>query len=123
MLEVSGFWMVLLVGCFGGVLAEAWRWYKIRENPNLPSYLKSPVYWIITLIMILGGGILSSFYGTENVNAFLVLNIGASAPRIISALASTTPPVTIPPAKTLAPGTKPNEKRARELIPDFLSGR
>jgi len=65
MLEVSGFWMVLLVGCFGGVLAEAWRWYKIRESPNLPSYLKSPVYWIITSIMILGGGILSSFYGTE----------------------------------------------------------
>jgi len=123
MLEVSGFWMVLAVGCFGGVLAEAWRWYKIRESPNLPSYLKSPVYWIITLIMILGGGILSSFYGTENVNAFLVLNIGASAPLIVSALASTTPPVTIPPAKTLAPGTEHKEKRARELIPDFLSWR
>ena len=115
MLEISGFWIVLAFGCFGGVLAEAWRWYKIRESPNLPSYLKSPLYWTVTVIMILVGGILACLYGTENVDAFLVLNIGASAPLIISALASTPPPhpVAIP----------DKEKRATELISDFLSGR
>ncbi len=119
MLEISGFWIVLTFGSFGGVLAEAWRWYKIRESPNLPFYLKSPLYWTVTVIMILVGGILACLYGTENVDAFLALNIGASAPLIISALASTAPP----PPKALQPRTEPVRKTIGELISDFLSGR
>jgi hypothetical protein len=117
MLEVSGLWQVFLLGFFGGVAAEAVRWYRVRDSPNLPSYLKSAFYWAITLIMILAGGGLACLYGTENVNGLLAANIGASAPLIISALASAAPPGTTP------PGGAPRKKRRRELTLDFLSGR
>jgi len=113
-LQVTGIWVVFGIGIFGGALAEFAKWIALREtNPNnFPIYARSIVYWIITIILMIVGGILALLYGYTDVDALLVANIGASAPLIIRALASTTPP-----------GTPGGGQRAPPNFKNFLAGR
>lgn len=90
-MELNGFLPIFLTGCFGGLMAESIKWYGLRENRNWPRYARTARYWIITAVMIGGGGVLACLYGVEAVNALLAVNIGASAPLIISSLATTIP--------------------------------
>ena len=85
---VTGFFNVFLCGVFGGFLGELLKWYNLRTSKNLPMYLKSPFYWIVTILIILSGGLLTILYGYQNINAILAVNIGLSCPLIIRALAS-----------------------------------
>lgn len=90
---MQGFWPIFGVGCGGALLAELARWYSLREAPTLPEYAKKLHYWLITALMIAAGGGLAIAYGFEKAQSvLLVINIGASAPLIIKALASATPP-------------------------------
>ena len=84
--------MAFLLGVFGGFLAELGRWWKIREGPNFPTYIKTAFYWVITILMIIAGGGLAYVYMLMgDLNAILAVNVGTSAPLIISSLASTPP--------------------------------
>ena len=84
---LNGFWEVFLAGLFGGVLGELMKWYRLRTSNNLPTYLKSFFYWLITMLIIISGGVLTILYGTFDVNAILAVNIGLSSPLIIQTLA------------------------------------
>lgn len=86
---LNGFWYVFLSGVFGGFLGELLKWYRLREEPELPHYVRSPFYWCVTLLLILAGGALAVFYGTKDVNALMAANIGLSAPLIIQSLSRT----------------------------------
>ena len=84
---ISGLYSVLLVGIFGGLIAELSRWWSIRESQSFPVYSKNYQYWLITFIMILVGGFLSVFFcGTGEMSAVSPLGIGASAPLLITTL-------------------------------------
>lgn len=84
---VEGMWPLFGCGVLGGLLVELLRWWKLRESETFPSYSRSPFYWLITLAMILAGGFISVLYGLEPRNALMAVNIGASAPAVIGALA------------------------------------
>jgi len=88
---INGFFSVFLCGVFGAFLAELLKWYRIRENKVLPHYSKSLLYWIITLLFVLSGGVLATLYGVNDVNALLAINIGVSSPLIIDNLSKTIP--------------------------------
>ena len=102
-MEVDGFLLVFLIGCFGGVVVELYKWWQLRES--FPTYVASWFYWGVTVAMILVGGVVAALYGTKDVNAILAVNIGASAPAIIRTLATTVPnpPAPNPPAPPSPP--------------------
>ena len=86
--------------------------------PNIPEYSRSPFYWIMTLIMVLVGGLLPSLYGVEAKSALLVVNIGLSAPLMIKTLAASNPFESTPATRGIGP------RRASEpSLLNFLAGR
>lgn len=107
--------MIIVLGIVGGALAELIRWYKLRESPNLPTYIRSPLYWTVTIIMILAGGFVAYIYGEIGpLNALLAVNVGASTPLIISGLVKT------PPAP---PPARPKAFDTSSKLREFLSWR
>lgn len=79
-------WQVFIWGTVGGLLAELFKWYNLRESPNMPEYLRSFFYWLVTLLMIGVGGLLADLYNIPADNRLLAINVGASAPLIIQTL-------------------------------------
>lgn len=86
-----------LWGVLGGIFAELLGWFKLRHQApdDLPIQMKTLYYWIVTVGMILAGGILVIAYlrSDVKVNAIMALNVGASAPLILGALINQSPPI------------------------------
>lgn len=104
---------VFLVGTLGGALGEVLKWWQLRESTNFPEYSKKPVYWIVTALMALAGGVLAWLYGIDTTKLLLALNIGISAPLILKGLAAAAP--NLSGAKDLE-GPKPS-------IGNFIAGK
>ena len=90
-------YVLVAIGVAGGIAGELAGWFKIRRelHKGLPNWSKSWLYWLITLLMALAGGLLVFIYlksGTA-LNAFLAFNLGASAPLILVKLIEQTPTV------------------------------
>lgn len=98
MLALHSVWTVFLVGFCGGFLGEVLSLYELRHTDpaNLPKYLTSKFYWAMSALMAFLGGGLAILYGFKDVNAILVVNIGASAPLIIKSLAANAPRIQSP---------------------------
>jgi hypothetical protein len=84
-------------GVLGGMFAELLGWFKLRfQSPeDFPSQMKTLEYWIVTVSMMLAGGLLVVAYlrSDVKVNAIMAVNVGASAPLILGALVSQAPPI------------------------------
>lgn len=89
----------LLYGLAGGAAAEFLGLWKLRRQAisELPDWLKSPFYWLVTGTMVGIGGGLVVIYLSSNVSLtpILAVNLGASAPLIIGSLAGQAPTVGI----------------------------
>jgi hypothetical protein len=91
------FMEAFLYGVLGGFLAELFGLWKLRHElkPNLPPYLRSPFYWLMTILMILSGGGIALMYVKSGVvrPPILAVNVGASAPLIIGGLTQAPPKI------------------------------
>ena len=89
----DGFWL----GVLGGLLAELFSISRLRYRARneLPLWITSLWYWIITALLIVSGGALVSVYLASGVamTPLLVVNIGASAPLILQSLVSQAPAI------------------------------
>jgi hypothetical protein len=78
-----------LMGVFGGVLGQFLGLFDLRHTApkDWPFWLKLRSYWLLTGGMILMGGLLVIIHQRSGAtfagNAFLALNIGASAPLVM----------------------------------------
>ena len=90
---VEGYVAIFMCGMFGGSIGELLKWYRIRTQKKLPEYAKSPIYWIITILIIICGGVLAILYGGGRANAIMVVHIGFSAPLLIENLSKTLAPI------------------------------
>ena len=86
--SISGLWAILGLGMFGGLAIEVMRWWKLRMSENLPHFARSWLYWLTTAAMIVLGGLLATLYGIDDRNPIAVVQLGASAPALLGALAS-----------------------------------
>ena len=84
----------IILGIFGGIIAELSIWFKLRTEEKVPVYLKKKRYWITTILMILTGGFVVFLYLRSNIplNPLMSVHVGASAPLLISRFAETTLP-------------------------------
>ena len=84
--------------------------------PQPPAYIKSPLYWIVTILMVLAGGFLAYVQGVVGSKPLLALNIGISAPLILKSLAAAVP--SQPTSKGIEEALAP-----RPSVLDFVAGR
>jgi len=84
---------IIGVGSAGGVLAEVLHWWGLRQAEKLPKYLTRPLYWIVTVMMVVASGFLSWVYFGERAEAILALHVGVSTPFILQKLANTAPKI------------------------------
>lgn len=83
--------LTFLYGVGGGFASEALKWFRIREelHRGIPDYARKWPYWLVTLVMIVIGGSLAYIHQASsgiNLTPLLAVNIGVSAPLILSAL-------------------------------------
>ena len=114
-------WIVFLLGLVGGFLAELLKWYELKTSTNLPAYLHSLRYWIITILMAAAGGFLAVIYGIDATKPLLAVNIGLTAPLVLKGLAALNPVQTIPPAGAAGVGASTPQPAATWY--NFIAGR
>jgi hypothetical protein len=75
-------------GAFGGVAGECLGWIKLAKAKQLPLYLSRRFYWVCFVVMILVGGCIAiaHFRNEKGKSPLLYINVGASAPLILSSL-------------------------------------
>lgn len=87
-----------LYGVGGGMGAELLGLFRLRRRSpsQLPRWLTSRFYWVVTVSMIVAGGGLAVVYVASGVGLtpILAINVGASAPLILGALTSQAPDLT-----------------------------
>lgn len=90
---LEGGLLVFGIGCAGGVIAELLHWWNLREAPQFPDYGSSPLYWIITIAMIVAGGFVAWLYFGERAEAIIALHVGISTPLILQKLVTSVPQI------------------------------
>lgn len=96
--------MTFMYGLIGGLIPDAIRIINNRYNPVLPEYLKSPSFYIGTLLLVvLGGGSAFLLQADSVVDA---LAMGYSAPQIVSSVLQQKANIIAPPANGGDTGTR-----------------
>lgn len=86
-----------LYGVLGGIFAQVLGIFRLREHApsELPAWVTSWFYWLITLFMVVAGGMLVFVYLRSGLTLqpVLAVNVGASAPLVIANLVAQAPKV------------------------------
>lgn len=91
--SIEGF----MFGMLGGFLAEFFGWFKLRKilHTSCPDFAESKIYWILTLGMIVVGGIIVFIYIESGFHfqTLVAVNVGATAPLLLEGMIKQTPQV------------------------------
>src|SRR5581483_1715468 len=108
---------VFLWAVFGGAFCELLHWVGIRRRSNyFPQYARNVGYWVITILLILAGGILAvavNLAGTA-LTPLTASVFGYSAPTLIHKLVKAAP--------TPELGTKDKKTESAPSAYGFLIG-
>jgi hypothetical protein len=124
----TSWFKVWVWGFLGGLAAEFLRWYNLRTSLAFPAYVRSPVYWLLTVLMAVIGGVLATLYVedvAEGRQKLLAVHIGVSAPLILALLVQITPAAVeqavIPPAaaEKVITAARQDEAVATQLEPEL----
>jgi hypothetical protein len=84
-------------GLLGGCLGELLKWFEIRHqlHRGVPDWSRSKLYWAITALMAVAGGILVFAYVQTGakLNPLIAINLGISAPLLLKGLSAQVPPI------------------------------
>ena len=87
-----------LLGAFGGFLGEFVGIFKLRREAvaKWPDFLKWWSYWILTIVMIIVGGLVVVGYLVSGpmLNILLAAQVGMTTPLFLERLLGQIPPVT-----------------------------
>jgi len=91
-----GYYEAFAYGVGGGAAVELLKWWRLREElmeKGVPDWSRSPLYWVITLVMVLAGGGLVFIHMRSGavLTALLALQVGASTPLILTGIAREVP--------------------------------
>lgn len=80
---------VFVYGCGGAFAAEVLHWAALRKKKNFPSYWRSPFYWIVTVLLVLLGGVVAHAWSVSlasPISIMMALVVGFSAPALLKML-------------------------------------
>jgi hypothetical protein len=75
-------WTMILTGCAGGLIPDALRIIKNRHEPKVPEYLRSVMFYLGLLLLVVLGG-LAAWLG-QAADVKQALAYGFAAPEFLS---------------------------------------
>jgi len=79
-------WAMILIGCAGGLIPDALRIIKNRHEPKVPEYLRSVMFYLGLLLLVVLGG-LAAWLG-QAADVKQALAYGFAAPEFLSRILS-----------------------------------
>ncbi|MDE5441088.1 hypothetical protein GWG65_06380 [Bradyrhizobium sp. CSA207] len=78
---------------FGGAFCELLHWGGLKRSAYVEIYARSIKYWLITVLMIIAGGLLATAMSLSGsgLTPLTAILVGYSAPSLIQKLAKNTP--------------------------------
>ena len=88
-----------LFGAVGGSLVELYGLYQLRRRSKSqrPAWLKSPFYWLVTILMIVvGAGVVALYvHSGAQLNPLVALHLGAATPTLIGVFSKNAPEIEV----------------------------
>jgi hypothetical protein len=79
--EAVDWWQVWLLGAVGGLIPDALRIIKGRHKPEVPAYLKHPMFWVGLVLAMGAGGLAADLFNADR--AYTAIALGYAAPDIL----------------------------------------
>jgi hypothetical protein len=77
----------LAVGSCGAIIAEILHWYRIARRGRWPKYAGSWRYWLITVLVILAGGVVTAAVSNPGSSLLQLLLLGIAGPQLLHSAA------------------------------------
>lgn len=77
----------LAIGACGALIAEILHWHRIARHGRWPQYSTSWPYWLITVLVILSGGIVTAAVSNPGSSLLQLLLLGIAGPQLLQSAA------------------------------------
>ena len=90
-MELHGWWQVFAGGALGPLLVEVVKLSQMNRA-QLRRKTRYWQYWVLAALLLVVGGIVTVAHGSEEMKLWTAMQLGASAPLLVGALANAKPP-------------------------------